>query len=305
MNRSPDVDLVLHDYFADDGLTAPDYILDVVESRISRQPQRRTWPFPGRTNVTTQFKLIAGLAAALIVAVVGWNLVPRSGGSGGSLTPSPSATMAASPTATIAAVQPLPEGVLAGGTYRLRPLGPAPSLTVDAIVPAGWFGGPPCCLAGPVGESNGPDGISLAFMAADRIFSDPCHWNVNGSGPGQPGDVAVGPSVEELAAALAANAAYEATTPADVTIGGFAGKRVDLQLPPGDCDTHDGNGIYIVFDGPGEGYIYAQGDGSDWQVSIVDVDGTRLIAALFSYAGTSAADLSAGQAIVDSIVITP
>ena len=43
MNRTPDVELVLRDYFADDGLTAPDYVLDVVEGRISRQPQRRSW----------------------------------------------------------------------------------------------------------------------------------------------------------------------------------------------------------------------------------------------------------------------
>ena len=305
MNRRPDVELVLRDYFADDGLTAPDYVLDVVEGRISRQPQRRSWPFPGRTKVTTQFKLIAGLAAALIVAVVGWNLVPRPDGSGGSPTPSPSATTAASPSASVAAVPPLPEGVVsAAGTYRLHPLASALSLSVDATVPAGWIGGPPCCVSGPVGESNGPDGIALTFLDANSIFSDPCHWNVDGSGPGQPGDIAVGPSVDELAAALAANAAYEATTPTDVTIGGFAGKRVDLQLPPGDCDALDGNGVYFVFGGR-EGYVYAQGDGSDWQVSIVDVDGTRLILALFSYAETSAADLSAAQAIIDSLVITP
>jgi hypothetical protein len=89
-----------------------------------------------------------------------------------------------------------------------------------------------------------------------------------------------------------------------VTIGGFAGKRVDLQLPSGECDTLDGNGVYIVFGG-GDRYIYAQGDGSHWQITIVDVDGTRLIAALFWYSDTSAADVSAGQAIVDSLVITP
>ena len=47
MKRSPDVDLVLRDYFAEDGLTAPDYVLDVVERRISRQPQRRMWPSHG------------------------------------------------------------------------------------------------------------------------------------------------------------------------------------------------------------------------------------------------------------------
>ena len=40
MNRQPDVELVLRDYFADDGFTAPDHVLDVVEERIARQPRR-------------------------------------------------------------------------------------------------------------------------------------------------------------------------------------------------------------------------------------------------------------------------
>jgi hypothetical protein len=40
-----------------------------------------------------------------------------------------------------------------------------------------------------VGESNGPAGIGLNFLDADSIFSDPCHWNVDGSGTGQPGDI--------------------------------------------------------------------------------------------------------------------
>ena len=311
MNTLPDVQALLRAYLADTGDRAPDRVLDDVAARIARQP-RRPWRLRGRSFMNTYAKLAAAAAAIVIVAVVGWQVLPRDGGIGSQQTaaPSPTAppTEAPSPTAASSGtgVVDVPDGPIAeGGIYRLRPLDSAPSLTVDAIIPAGWFGGPPCCLSGPVGESNGPNGIALHFFAADSIFSDPCHWDVDGSGPGQPGDVAVGPSVEELAAALAANAAYEATTPADVTIGGFPGKRVDLQLPPGDCDTHDGNGIYIVFDGPGEGYFYAQGDGSDWQVSIVDVDGTRLILALFSYAETSAADLSAAQAIIDSLVITP
>ena len=308
MNRTPDVELVLRDYLADDGFTAPDFILDVVEARISRQPQRRSWRLPWRLrSMNTNLKLIAGAAAAIVLAVVAWQLLPgRESGIGNPSSPTP--TVAPSATSSVApsptAIPPLPEGTLTAGTYRLQPLESAPSLSLDATVPAGWIGGPPCCLGGPVGESNGPAGIGLAFLTADDIFSDPCHWNVDGSGPFQPGDVEVGPSVDELAAALAASSAYEATTPTDVTIGGFAGKRVDLELPSGECDTLDGNGVYLVFGGR-DGYEYAQGDGSHWQISIVDVEGTRLIAALFSYAGTSAADLSAGQAIVDSLVITP
>jgi hypothetical protein len=313
MNRAPDVELVLRDYFADDISTAPDHVLDVIEERIKGQPQQRAWRVLRRdSHVNSYLKPLLAVAAVIVLAVAGIAYFgqPSDSGVGGaaSQAPSPSPVPSAAPSPSAAqspsGVTPLPEGAVPGGTYRLTPLASAPSLTVDAIVPATWIGGPPCCLAGPVGESNGPDGIALHFLAANSIFSDPCHWNVDGSGPGQPGDIEVGPSVDELAAALAANAAYEATAPTDVTIGGFAGKRVDLQLPPGECDTLDGNGVYFVFGGR-EGYIYAQGDGSDWQVSIVDVDGTRLIVALFSYAGTSASDLSAAQAIIDSLVITP
>lgn len=262
--------------------------------------------------MNTYAKLAAGLAAAIVIAaVVALQVLPGVGGPGSkptpTLLPTASPVPTASPTAapSLTAVPPLPDGRIAtAGVYFVRPLSSAPSLRLDLTVPAGWFGGPNCCLSGPVGESNGPDGIGLAFLAAEDIFSDPCQWNVDGSGPRQPGDVKVGPSVDDLATALAASAAYEATTPVDVTIGGFAGKRVDLELPPGECDTWDGNPIYLVFGGR-DGYEYAQGDGSRWQISIVDVAGTRLIAALFSYSGTSAADLSAGQSIVDSAVITP
>ncbi len=311
MNTLPDVQAVLRAYLADTGDRAPDRVLEDVADRIARQP-RRPWRLRGRPFMNTYARLATAAAAIVIVAVVGWQLLPRDGGIGSQQTAAPSSTAAPSPAAPSPTAAPsgtgvadVPDGRIAeAGTYRFRPVGSAPSLTVDAIVPAGWFGGPPCCLSGPVGESNGPDGIALHFSAANSIFSDPCHWDVNGSGPGQPGDIAVGPSVEELAAALAANAAYEATTPTDVTISGFAGKRVDLQLPPGDCDTVDGNGVYFVFGGR-DGYVYAQGDGSNWQVSIVDVNGTRLIVGLFSYAETSAADLSAAQAIIESLVITP
>ena len=50
---------------------------------------------------------------------------------------------------------------------------------------------------------------------------------------------------------------------------------------------------------------FAQGGANTWQVTIVDVEGTRLIAVLIAYEETSAADLSAAQGILESVVITP
>jgi hypothetical protein len=182
-------------------------------------------------------------------------------------------------------------------------------MTIDATVPGGgWVGGAPSAISGPVGESNGPNGVAVAFFkAAETINSDPCHWDQDGSGRApQEGDIEVGPTVDDLADALAA-APYESTTPVDVTLGGYSGKRLELQLvpDPSGCDSHnDAGDQYFVFGGR-EPQWYAQGGANTWQVTIVDVEGTRLVAVLMSYAETSSEHLSAAQAILDSVVITP
>ena len=98
MNRNPDVELVLRDHLADDSLTAPDYILDVVEGRISRQPQRRSWRLLWRNPMSTPFKLAAGLAAVVLVALVGWQLLPgRQDGIGSQQSPTPTLQSSATP----------------------------------------------------------------------------------------------------------------------------------------------------------------------------------------------------------------
>jgi hypothetical protein len=120
MNRTPDLDLVLREYLADDGISARDDVLDVVADRISRQPQRRSWPFPWRTTMTTQLKLATAVVAAAIVAVVGWNLLPRGGSNGGTPTPSPTPVLAPTPTASASTSQPTID-VSAGVRHRMTP----------------------------------------------------------------------------------------------------------------------------------------------------------------------------------------
>ena len=190
MNRNPDVELVLHEWLADDGDIAPDRILEVVADRIARQPRRLASRLPWRPFMNSQLKLVVGVAAAVVVAFAAWQLLPSQPGSGGTPTSTPSPTATPNPTAqpSPTAIPPLPEGTLAAGTYRLLPLRSAPNLSVDVVVPAGWTGD----LSGPRGP-NGPAGIFLAFLVADGIFSEPCQWDIDGSGPGQPGDIEVGP----------------------------------------------------------------------------------------------------------------
>jgi hypothetical protein len=139
MNRCPDVELVLRDYLADDGLTAPDHVLDTVEDRVSRQPQRRTWRLRGRPFMTTYAKLAAGLAAVLVVAVVGWQLLPA-GVPGGPPTPVPS--VVPTPTPEGATGQPVAcendltgcAGPLAAGAHLTEIFSPGFEFTT----PAGW-----------------------------------------------------------------------------------------------------------------------------------------------------------------------
>ena len=61
-------------------------------------------------------------------------------------------------------------------------------------------------------------------------------------------------------------------------------------------------GSYYVFPGAA---LYAQGPDNRWQLSIVDVGGTRLIVLLSYFPGTPQADLEAARAIVASFEFTP
>ena len=80
MNPNLGVDRVLRDYFADDGLLAPDHVLDVIEERILRQPQRRAWRVPWRdSNPNTNLKPQLAIAAIIVVAVAGFALLRPSG----------------------------------------------------------------------------------------------------------------------------------------------------------------------------------------------------------------------------------
>ena len=302
MNRTPNVERVLREYLAD-GASAPDYILDAVADRISGTRQRRSWPLLRRLQMNTYTRLAAAAVVGVIaVGVIYLNLPNRNGVGNESPSPSPAATPIPS------APPPLAEGILTAGTYRLLPFASG-TMTIDATVPdGGWTGGPPSAIGGPVGESNGPNGVAVVFLNAQTINSDPCHWDKDGSGNApQEGDIEVGPTVDDLAAALAGSSVYESTTPVAATLGGYSGKRLELQLvpDPSGCDSYDGAGNqYFVFGGR-EGGQYAQGGANTWQVTIVDVDGTRLIGVLISYAETSGEDLTAAQAILDSVVITP
>lgn len=78
MTHERDIERLLDHWLSDGPTQAPDRVLDIVADRIERQPQRRAWRLDWRhlnMNAYTKFA-IAGIAV-LLIAVLGYNVVPR------------------------------------------------------------------------------------------------------------------------------------------------------------------------------------------------------------------------------------
>ena len=56
-------------------------------------------------------------------------------------------------------------------------------MTIEATGPDGWVGYPDWAMDGPEPvRADAPTGIGIAFFTANGVYSDPCHWDVKGTG---------------------------------------------------------------------------------------------------------------------------
>jgi len=257
------------------------------EIHVTRQ-RRAWWPARRLTMITTL--RIAVAATAIVLAVVGFNLLPLGGGPGGPApTPSPSPT----PTPRVMAIDPEGWPPLEPGTY----VTPDPFLfPLTFTAPAGWqgkVGGPNAVF---LRRADGRGEVALSFF--ETVYADPCHYN-------GPLDPPPGPSVDDLATALTSMPGLDVTTPTDVTLGGFAGKQLTLTAPASFADcTLSPDGNFRVWELP----LGATNDllpGQRDPVWILDVDGQRLVIDALEQPGMTAADKAEVQRILDSIRITP
>lgn len=258
--------------------------------------------------MNTFAKLALAAAAVVAVALVGINLLPRSGGVG---VPGPSPT--SSPTQ---APSPTPESNLnvvgsfvPGTTYVIDDpccVGPARiSLTFPAT---GWFSIDPVTLGKNVlGDPDLYD-IYLSPQLVENVYTGGCNWR------GTALDPPIGPTVDDLAAALLAQAGPGASPPTAVTVGGHPGKKVELSIP-GDLDvnTCNSDGDFAIF---GRWYgtaanaqfgaaPWTYGNGQHNTVYIIDVDGTRQVIDTMYLPGTSQANLAELDQIIASIKFEP
>jgi hypothetical protein len=253
-------------------------------------------------------------AAAVVVALFAFTGCttgqPSRGGSASpslaapSIAPTPT-TSTASPVAS-AQVPWIHDGPLAAGTYRMgqwdttcseRQPGCSPSPAHDSMqvtltVPDGWAGIIGSIWLDEIGNAP-PDGAGLIFGRGAWLLTDPCTKAMHAIPP----DIAVGPSVDDFANAIADHPLLDATDPVDVTLAGYSGKYLDLQVPADISKC----GVYRPWD-PG---IFAQGPSHQWHLWILDVDGLRFVVQSSDYPATSATHRSELAAIVDSIKIEP
>jgi hypothetical protein len=131
MNRTPDVELVLRDYFADDSSSAPDHVLDVIEERIMRQPQQRAWRISWRdSHVNSYLKPLLAVAAIVVVAVAGFAILRPSGAGVGGAPATETPTLSPAPSSLGAT--PSPTGAF-GGTVHWGDTGAPVTTEVDAV----------------------------------------------------------------------------------------------------------------------------------------------------------------------------
>ena len=216
--------------------------------------------------------------------------------------PSPAGVRSPSPSPL-----PLPTGSLVPGTtYWIGDrccVGPAGSFR---SAPAGWWTFDPIFIGKNVlGDPDLYD-ILLGTSLAGNVYTGGCQWH------GTALDPPVGPTVDDLATALAAHGGPGAVGPTDVTIGGHPGKKVELSMPAdvdiATCDRQDGYpvfGRWTLPDAPSAAAPVTYGNSQRNTVYIVDVDGTRQVIYTMYLPGTSAANLAELEQILASIRFEP
>lgn len=230
------------------------------------------------------FALLILIAAAL----VGCTSDPSQPAST-ALPASPASAGSASPTAADPVPLPQTEEPLEPGRYilSLPDAPPAPMVPV-LTVPAGYLameGG-----AGVSVEDTLPAAVWLWNI--DSVYTHPCDSS------GRP--ERVGPSVADLANALAAQPLRDGTAPVPVMVGGYDGLYVELSMPDDvDVDTCPG-GRFNSW--PGR---WQQGPTQVDLLWIVDVEGQRLTFDLSYDAMASRALVDELREIVETATFTP
>jgi len=214
-----------------------------------------------------------GVGAAALIGVL--FLGSRFIGSPSSNVGGPAADPSPTPQPSAAAPSAAADGSLPVGPFTI----PGSVRTTVTIPASGWTSDPEFSSVGKGTEKqNLPEAAMLAWTwpagTGFSVYGDPCHWA--STTPDTPAT-----TIDEFAAALAAQPSRDASDPVDVTVGGHPGKKITLHVPTdwdassNDCDQRN----FASYGVAGE-YTPArwhQGPGQIDELWIVDVDGAFAI----------------------------
>ena len=269
MSTERDVERIVRSWM-DEGVTQlPDRVLDLVLDQLPATPQRRAGWLARRFPIMNSNPFRVGIAAAAVViaAILGVNYLNSNVGTD---EPTPTPSLTANPTATPVAIPPLPPagaGSLEPGRYTIAvPNSPVvAAVTIgDGWSTGGWF------IWDPPAETK-----QVSFWTVDNVYEDLCDRE---SLP----DPAIGPSVDDLVAALDAQANTDMSPAVDVELGGFVGKRVTMAATrPVSCfDIGTLSLTYFVVSGSQGGVEGRELNRNSMDTLwIIDVDGHRVVIA--------------------------
>jgi len=314
MSADRDMTRIVRSWLRTDEHESADFVLDNVLALLDATPQRRSW-WPARriADMNTFAKFAIAAAAVVVVAVVGINLLPASGGVGGgpavspSPSPAPSVLPSASPSLSpwpslppepspVAGAFP-PSGELAIGRHTFIQNGVPFSLEVSS---PGWSSsGVQVAPDGGTltkGEAT-PQKVWMLLWSIDGVYADPC-----GQVPAPP----VSPSAADLAAAVASIPGFDVITgPTDVTLGGRSAKHVTVKLR--DDIECAGRQFYMWYDNVRCGadapcYRWANAPGRQINdVWIVELDGTHIWIEAETFDTASPEALQEVRQMIDSV----
>jgi len=287
MSAPRDLDGLLRTFLKEGPLELPDPSYDQVRDRMERTRQRAVLGPWRISDVSNFLKIGLAAAAAVVIAVVAFNLLPGSPAPGGEPSASPSVEPSVAPSAEPSTTSwtGLPEG-----PFVVTSAGDPVQVTVSIASPGwGWVTDFDFVNKDDDGL-DAPETVGVALLAwtwpagtGFNVYGDPCQWSTT-----IPATPATTP--DEIAAAFGAQALTDASAPVDVTVGGYAGKAVTLQVPMSyhqvpdvpreeefaDCDQNDF--VFYGTDRAGAAVERnAQGPGQIDELWILDVDGSIVI----------------------------
>lgn len=270
----------------EEGVSAlPDRVLDAVLDQLPATRQRRAgWWRAWRLIRTHKAMAYSGVAVALLLVVAqGIGLLAQPGPGRGASVGVPAAT---------------PNELPAGGTMLVADttyvVGAPLPVRVTFVAQAGWV----VCGTGAAEVTLCPerDERAVTFLVAENVVADPCDPSRALLEP------PVGPSVDDLVAALSRLAGFAATDPVEVTGDGFTGKQFRLTAPAAPpCGlTAAGLGTWSSrerINGVGRGEVNV--------VRIMDIGGERLMVAGAYHSGASAEYIAQIDDLIGSIRVAP